>query len=212
MNYLLTYPRAPMGTRGVLLSLAGALCALCSSAFCQSVAVIGNNDGKANETSQSTTDVFTQTLLSGYSGNHTIYWGALWGGSGPLGIPQVEPVCPTDFYSSTQYSASQWAAGSNVLGELHAQRLLLTQMESSLSQMGNTLAQISSLSSSEAESSGSFSSITVSGTTPWGVPWQGQTVPWTQWDSQNLAGCYQTELWIFGALLMLPIILKVKPA
>jgi hypothetical protein len=85
-------------------------------------------------------------------------------------------------------------------------------MESSLSQMGNTLSQISSLSSSEAESSGSFSSITVSGTTPWGTPWQGQTVPWTQWDSQNLAGCYQTELWIFGALLMLPIILKVKPA
>ena len=56
-----------------------------------------------------------------------------------------------------------------------------------------------------------YQSIEVSGTTPWGTVWQSQTEPWTQWDSQNLAGCYQTELWIFGALLMLPIILKVKP-
>jgi hypothetical protein len=30
-------------------------------------------------------------------------------------------------------------------------------------------------------------------------------------DSENLQGVYQVGLWIFGALLMLPIILKVKP-
>ena len=35
--------------------------------------------------------------------------------------------------------------------------------------------------------------------------------PWTDQDSTNLAGCYQTELWIFGALIVLPIVLLVKP-
>lgn len=34
---------------------------------------------------------------------------------------------------------------------------------------------------------------------------------WTDQDSANLAGCYQTELWIFGALIVFPIVLLVKP-
>jgi hypothetical protein len=213
MNHPIAFSRACLGSRRSILSAAAALCGgwVSYSALGQSAAVIQQNDGKLAEYSQSSADIFTQTLLSGYSGNHTIYFGATWGGSGPLGIPQVVPVPPTDFYSSSNYVSAQWGGGSNLLGEAHASRLELMAMEASLQSMQSSLAVLAAESNSDASQTGTFTSITVSGTTPWGTDWEGQTEPWTAYDSRNLAGCYQTELWIFGLLLMLPIILKVRP-
>jgi hypothetical protein len=174
------------------------------ASFGQSAAVVNSNDGHSNQYGTEVVDGFSQTLLSGYAAPHSVSWGSSWTGSGNTQQPQVEPVPPTDVVSSGSYSSGQWSGGSNILGELHASRLALWNMEASLSQMA-------ALAGSGPSSSGSFSSITVSGTTPWGTAWSGQTVPWTQWDSQNLAGCYQTELWIFGALIVLPIVLLVRP-
>jgi hypothetical protein len=213
MNRHILFPRTRLGSRRFILSAAAALGGgwVSCSAPGQSAAVIQQNDGKLAEYSQSSADIFTQTLLSGYSGNHTIYFGATWGGSGPLGIPQVVPVPPTDFYSSSSYVSAQWGGGSNLLGEAHASRLELMAMEASLQSMQSSLGPLTAASGAEPSQSGSFTSVTVSGTTPWGTDWEGQTEPWTAYDSRNLAGCYQTELWIFGLLLMLPIILKVRP-
>jgi hypothetical protein len=205
---------------------AAVLCLGAHLGHAQTAAVVQANDGKLAVYSQASADIFTQTLLSGYSGNHTIYWGALWGSSSaPLAVPQVEPVPPTDFYNSSSYVPSEWSVGSNLLGEAHASRLELMVMESSLQSIQSSLSSLSSESTTEENTlsgiessdasgptvSSTFNSITVTGTTTWGTVWSSQTVPWTEWDSQNLAGCYQTELWIFGAILMLPIILKVKP-
>jgi hypothetical protein len=213
MNRHILFARTRLGSRRFIHCAAAALSGMlvaCSS-FGQSAAVFVQNDGKTAEYSQSSADIFTQTLLSGYSGNHTVFYGATWVGSGPQGMPQVEPVAPTDYYSSPSYISSQWGGGSNLLGEAHASRLELMAMAASLQSMQSSLAVLAAEPNNDASQTGTFTSITVSGTTPWGTDWEGQTEPWTAYDCRNLAGCYQTELWIFGLLLMLPIILKVRP-
>ena len=124
--------------------LAAVLCLGVRMGRGQTAAVFQESDGKASQYSQSSADIFTQTLLSGYSGDHTIYWGALWGSSAsPLGMPQVEPVPPTDFYSSSSYVGAQWTVGTNLLGEAHASRLELMAMESSLQSIQGSLASLS---------------------------------------------------------------------
>lgn len=162
MNHI-AFPGARMDSRRFILSAAAALSGafLSCSAFGQSAAVFYQNDGKIAEYSQSSADIFTQTLLSGYSGNHTVYYGATWGGSGPLGIPQVVPVAPTDFYTSSSYISSQWGGGSNLLGEAHASRLELMEMEASLQSMQTSMAALAVASNSDATESGTFISITV---------------------------------------------------
>jgi hypothetical protein len=206
-----TFVRGPSMGLGQLCTLAGVLVLLSHlSAVAQTAVVLGMNDGKAAENSEATGDIFTQTLISGYSGNHTVQWGALWGGTGPLALPQVEPCPPTDFYASTSYVASQWNGGSNLLGEAHASRLTEMAMLLELDAMESTLQGLPTSSSSSSGASTAFVSVVVTGTT-WGTAWTSNTIPWTLRDSANLYGCYQCELWIFGALVMLPIILKVRP-
>jgi hypothetical protein len=196
------YSIHPRVCRLWLLLVGGSTLLSLSVCFGQTAAVVNSNDGHSSQYGTESVDGLSQTILSGYSANHNISWGASWTGSANTQQPQVEPVPPTDVVGSSSYISGQWSGGSNILGELHASRLALSNMESALAEMASAAG---------ASSSGSFTSVTVSGTTPWGTAWSNQTVPWTQWDSQNLAGCYQTELWIFGALLVLPIVLLVKP-
>jgi hypothetical protein len=201
----------PLNLRPGRLLLAGALAFLPHlTASAQTAVVTQMNDGKAAAYSQLTGDIFMQTLLSGYSGDHTVQFGSLWGGTGPLGLPQVVPCSPTDFYGSTSYVASQWNGGSNLLGEAHASRLEQMAMLAELDAMESTLSGLPTTASSSSSTSTAFVSVVVTGTT-WGTVWTSNTIPWTLRDSANLYGSYQCELWIFGALVMLPIILKVRP-
>jgi hypothetical protein len=203
--------KSPRNLRLGRLSLAGAVVFLSHlTASAQTAAVVQMNDGKAAAYSQLSGDIFMQTLLSGYSGDHSIQFGSTWGGTGPLGLPQVIPCSPTDFYGSTSYVASQWNGGSNLLGEAHASRLEQMAMLSELYAMESTLSGLPTSANASSSTSTAFTSVVVTGTT-WGTVWTSNTIPWTLRDSANLYGSYQCELWIFGALVMLPIILKVRP-